>query len=112
MAQIYLIIICVIWILASVRIIREGVRLVIYRLSKFFGFRGPGIVLTLLVLDKSRKIRIGETGIMTTGDMAEIDGIKIPVQGISTLYPTDPVIIDAFVNTGINTTVTAKKRYL
>ncbi len=110
MAQIYLIIVCAIWILASVRIIREDERLAIYRLSRFIGFRGPGIVLTLLVLDRSRKIRIGDTGIMATPEMAEFNGVKIPVQGVSTLYPTDPIVIDAFVNTGVNTTVMAKKK--
>ncbi len=111
MPQIYLIVACAIWVLASVRLIREGERLVIYRLSKFFAIRGPGIVFTLLVLDKCQRIRIGDTGVMTTADKAEINGVKIPVQAVSALYPTDPVIIDAFVNTDVNTKVMAKKRY-
>ncbi len=111
MPQLFLAVVCVIWILASLRIIREGERLVIYRLSKFFGFRGPGIALTLLFMDKTQKIRIGDTGIMSTSDVAEINGVKIPVHPVSTLYPTDPVVIDAFVLTDRDTKVMAKKQY-
>lgn len=111
MPQIFVIVVFALWILASVRIIREDERLVIYRLSRFFGFRGPGLVLTLLFMDKSRKIRIGDTGIMSTSDLAEIKGLKIPIHAASPLYPMDRVDIDRFVNADINTKVMVKKSY-
>ncbi len=111
MPQIYLVAACALWVLASLRFIREDERLVIFRLSRFIGFRGPGIVLTLLFMDKSQKIRIGDTGIMSTPDLAEIRGLKIPVHAASPLYPMDRVDIDNFVNTDIDTKVMVKKSH-
>lgn len=100
MTQIYLLGagIIIIWILASVRIISDRERLAIYRLSKFIGFRGPGIIFTLLGIDRCTKIRIGDTGVMASSDTAEIKGVKIPVQSNDPLYVTDPIIIDKFTN--------------
>lgn len=94
--QIYLICACIIWTLASVRITSDRERLAIYRLSKFIGVRGPGVIFLLLGLDRCTKIRIGDTGVMASSNVAEIGGVKIPVQSNDPLFVTDPIIIDKF----------------
>ncbi len=111
MTQIYLLVACVIWILASVRIVRDHERLAIYRLSKFIGFRGPGIIFVFLGIDRCTKIKIGDTGVMASSDIGEIKGVKIPIQSKDPLYVTDQFIVEEFVNSDVGINAVVKKRY-
>jgi len=96
--RIYLLSIAILYLLASLRIASDRERIAIYRLSKFIGFRGPGIIITLLLIDRCTKIKIGDTGFMITSDIAEIKGVLLPVQTNEKLYVTDAVLIDKFIN--------------
>jgi hypothetical protein len=107
--EIYLLAMAVIFFLASVRVVSDRERMAIFRQSKFIGFRGPGIVITVLMVDRCKKIGIGDTGFMTASDMAEINGVIIPVQTNQSLYATEKITIDGFVDDGGSIKALARK---
>ena len=111
MTRIYLLSIAILYLLASLRIASNRERIAIYRLSKFIGFRGPGIILTFLLIDRCTKIKIGDTGFMTTSDIAEIKGVLLPVQTSEILYVTDAVVIDNFINAEGGIKAIARKQH-
>ena len=112
MTRIYLLSIAIVYLLASLRIASDRERIAIYRLSKFVGFRGPGIIITLLLFDRCTKIKIGDTGFMITSDIAKIKSVLLPVQTNEKLYVTDAVVIDNFINAGGGIKAIARKKYL
>ena len=47
------------FIVASIRIVREDTRLSIYRLGRFIGDKGPGIVLLIPFIDRGERKELG-----------------------------------------------------
>lgn len=45
---------------ASIRIVREDARLSVYRLGRYIGDKGPGIVLLIPIIDKGQLKKLGE----------------------------------------------------
>ena len=46
----------------SIKIARESQRYVVYRLGKFFGLKGPGLIFVIPGIDKCTKINVGDLG--------------------------------------------------
>lgn len=111
MTKIYLLSVAILYLLASIRIASDRERIAIYRMSKFIGFRGPGIIITLLLIDRCTKIRVGDPGFMITPDIAEIKRVLLPVQTIEKLYVTDAVVIDNFINSERGIKAIARKQH-
>jgi len=64
-----------------IRVLRDDERLALVRLGRFQGLKGPGIVVCLPIIDRAVRLRVGDTGEVTTCGMASFGGMNIPVTG-------------------------------
>ena len=77
---IFLWVFLVILVSSSIKIAREGQRFMVYRLGRFFGFKGPGVCFIIPGIDKCTKINVGDRGELLSGDLARIRSADIPVR--------------------------------
>ena len=49
-----------VFLIASIRIVREDTRLSVYRLGRFIGEKGPGLVLLIPIVDRGIQKKLGE----------------------------------------------------
>ena len=84
---IFLVIILIIFAASSIKVVSESQRLVVYRLGRFFGLRGPGLVSIIPGVDKCTKIGIGDQGKLIAQDLATIKRVDVPVRvdGLATM---------------------------
>jgi hypothetical protein len=77
---ILLVIFLIILAASALKAVPESQRLAVFRLGRFFGLRGPGLVSVLPGLDKCTKIGIGDPGELIAQDLARIKGVDVPVR--------------------------------
>jgi hypothetical protein len=64
-----------------IQILRDDERLALFRLGRYQGLKGPGIVVHLPIIDTTVRLRVGDTGSLITCEMAHFGGKTIPVTG-------------------------------
>ena len=64
----------------SIKIASESQRFIVYRLGRFFGLKGPGLLFIIPGVDKCTKISIGDRGELLAQDLGRIKGADIPVK--------------------------------
>ena len=57
---IYLVIMMV-FLTLSIKVVREDHRLIIFRLGRFFGVKGPGLVIRIPVVDRIQDVNLTES---------------------------------------------------
>jgi regulator of protease activity HflC (stomatin/prohibitin superfamily) len=77
---IFLVIFLIIFAASSIKVVSESQRLVVYRLGRFFGLRGPGLVSIIPGVDKCTKIGIGDQGKLIAQDLATMKRVDVPVR--------------------------------
>ena len=84
---IFLVIFLIIFAASSIKVVSESQRLVVYRLGRFFGLRGPGLVSIIPGVDKCTKIGIGDQGKLIAQALATIKRVDVPVRvdGLATM---------------------------
>jgi regulator of protease activity HflC (stomatin/prohibitin superfamily) len=65
---------------SSIKIARESQRFIVYRLGRFFGLKGPGLVFIIPAIDKCTKINVGDRGELLAQDLARIKNADVPVR--------------------------------
>jgi hypothetical protein len=63
----------------SLKVCAENQRIVIFRLKKFLGVKGPGIIISIPFIDSSMKISVGDIGEFLGHGFAKFAGSPIPV---------------------------------
>jgi len=64
---------------SSIKIARENQRFIVYRLGRFFGLKGPGLIFIIPGVDKCTKINVGDRGELLAQNLARINNADIPV---------------------------------
>ncbi len=64
-----------------IHVLRDDERLAIVRLGQYQGLRGPGIVTSLPIIDRSVRLRVGDVGNLVTTDTALFANMNVPVVG-------------------------------
>jgi regulator of protease activity HflC (stomatin/prohibitin superfamily) len=64
----------------SIKIASETQRFIIYRLGRFFGLKGPGLVFIIPGVDKCVRISVGDRGELLAQGLARVKGADIPVR--------------------------------
>jgi regulator of protease activity HflC (stomatin/prohibitin superfamily) len=77
---IFLVIFLIILAASTIKVVSESQRLVVYRLGRFFGLKGPGLISVIPAVDKCTKIGIGDQGELMAQDFARIKGVDVPVR--------------------------------
>jgi regulator of protease activity HflC (stomatin/prohibitin superfamily) len=81
---------------SSIKIVRESQRLVVYRLGRFFGLKGPGLIFIIPGVDKGTKINVGDLGGLLSQDLARIRNADVPVRVVGTVEVGKTVRIQNF----------------
>lgn len=97
MAPIIIIVILVVMFLASaIRILREYERGVIFRLGRVIGFKGPGIIILIPVIDKMEKVSLRLlTMDVPSQDVITRDNVSIKVNAVvyfKVVNPKDAIV--------------------
>ncbi len=77
---IFLWIFLLILVSSSLKIARESQRFIVYRLGRFFGLKGPGVIFMIPGVDKCTKINVGDRGELLAQDLARIRNADVPVR--------------------------------
>lgn len=77
---------------ASIRIIRDYERAVVFRLGRVIGAKGPGLVLLIPLIDRMRKISLRvQTYDVAPQDIVTSDTVSVKVNGVLLFRVSDPV---------------------
>ena len=79
-SSIFLLIFLIILAASTIKVVSESQRLVVYRLGRFLGLKGPGLISVIPGVDKCTKIGIGDQGELMAQDLARIKGVDVPVR--------------------------------
>jgi regulator of protease activity HflC (stomatin/prohibitin superfamily) len=75
----FLVILLIIWAASATKVVSESQRLVVYRLGRFFGLKGPGLIYVIPGVDKCTKIGIGDQGRLISHGLATVKQVDVPV---------------------------------
>ena len=78
--SIFLLIFLIIWAASTLKVVSESQRLIVYRLGRFFGLKGPGLICVIPGVDKCTKIGIGDQGELIAQDLARVKKVDVPVR--------------------------------
>lgn len=81
---------------SSIKIARESQRFVVYRLGRFFGLKGPGLIFIIPIIDKCTKINVGDRGELLSEDSARIRNTNVPVRVMGSVEIGKTVRIQSF----------------
>ncbi len=79
-SSIFLLVFLLILASSSIKIARENQRFIVYRLGRFFGLKGPGLIFISPGVDKSTKVNVGDRGELVGFDLARIRNADVPVR--------------------------------
>ncbi len=86
-----IIIIAVFFLASSVRILNEYERAVIFRLGKFTGVRGPGLIILIPVIEKMQKIDLRVVTMdVPSQDIITKDNVTVKVNGVVYFRVNEP----------------------
>jgi len=74
----YLLILGGVFFFGSIKMVQARRRLAIYRLGRFVGLKGPGVVFRLPVIDQCVKISLGDQGVLVAEDEVRMKEKGIP----------------------------------
>ncbi len=81
---------------SSIKIARESQRFIVYRLGRFFGLKGPGLLFIIPGVDKCTKINVGDRGELLAFDLARIKNADVPVRVEGRVEIGKTVLIQSF----------------
>jgi regulator of protease activity HflC (stomatin/prohibitin superfamily) len=81
---------------SSIKIARESQRFVVYRLGRFSGLKGPGLIFIIPGVDKCTKINVGDRGELLAQDLARIRNADVPVRVVGKVEVGKTVRIQSF----------------
>ena len=87
-----IIIFAAVWFSMSVNVVREDERLVVFRLGRLMGLKGPGLIFIIPVVDRGVRVKIGpQTAASLPMNLTTIDNQALTLQARIVYEVTDPV---------------------
>ena len=96
MSYTFLWVILLVLAVSSIKIARESQRFVVYRLGRFLGLKGPGLIFIIPFIDKCTKINVGDRGELLSQNLARIRNTDVPVMVVSSVEIGKTVRIQSF----------------
>jgi regulator of protease activity HflC (stomatin/prohibitin superfamily) len=81
---------------SSIRIVGENQRFAVYRLGRYLGLKGPGLVWKIPNIDKFVRLAIGDRGELVGTDSGTFQNIQVPVTPEGTIQVGSLVKITRF----------------
>jgi len=87
-----IVVIVVVVVVAAIRIVREYERIVVFRLGHLRGERGPGLVLIIPLIDRTRRVNLQvDTADIPPQDLITKDNVTVRVEAAVFFRVVDPV---------------------
>lgn len=86
----------IVFLLSSLKISREDQRLVVFRLGRFMGIKGPGLIFVIPHTDKVHKLSVGDLGELMAPGQAKFGKTVVPVESNENLSIGSVVRIRGF----------------
>ena len=96
--QIVLVILIIIFLAASLKVASEYQRLALFRLGRYLGLRGPGLILIIPVTDKCFTISIGDQGLLINDGIGKFKEAEVPVEYNEKIYTGSKIKVNGFLN--------------
>ena len=100
LVQVFLTIVVMIVMIKSLKIAAEGERFAIFTLGRFHSYAGPGLVLIIPFTQQVLRLKVGDTGQLTSREFATFGNVNIPVSGTDSIDVGQAVRIDGFNDKG------------
>ncbi len=68
-----------VFIAFSMRVVAEPQRIAVFRLGRYAGLKGPGMVMVIPYMDHGYKVAIGDRGELMEGGMGKFREFQVPV---------------------------------
>ena len=80
----------------AVKIVPDGARLAVSRLGNFDGLRGPGVVFTIPIIEKTVKIKEGDKAVLADSNHFIVKGMSVPARVVDNATVGASIVIHSF----------------
>lgn len=77
---VFIIVFATFFLSSSIKIAREDQRFAVFRLGRFMGIKGPGLIYVIPVTDKVHKLSLGDSGELLASGQARFGKVTVPVE--------------------------------
>jgi hypothetical protein len=112
MVQLVLIILIIMFLAASLKVASEYQRIALFRLGRYLGLKGPGLILIVPVTDKCCMISIGNQGQLINGGIGKFKDTELPVECNDKINIGSKIIVNGFLNQKIQVALDSDQRLM
>jgi regulator of protease activity HflC (stomatin/prohibitin superfamily) len=94
------VLLAIVTLVKSLLIAGESQRFALFRLGRFNGYVGPGLVVILPFLDRAFRLEVGDTGVLISTEFATFSNVQVPVPSVGRLRVGSSVRIASFDESG------------
>ena len=109
-AQIVLAVLIIMFLAASLKVASEYQRLALFRLGRYLGLRGPGLILIIPGTDKCFTIAIGDQGQLINDGIGKFKDVEVPVEYNEKIYTGSRIKVNGFLNQKIQVGLDSDQR--
>jgi hypothetical protein len=96
--QIVVIILIIMFLAASLKVASEYQRLALFRLGRYLGLRGPGLIVIIPGIDKCFTVSIGDQGQLINDGIGKFKDAEVPVEYNEKIYTGSKIKVNGFSN--------------
>lgn len=100
----------VMFLVASLKVVSEYQRIVVFRLGRYFGIKGPGLVVIIPIIDKCFKIAVGDVGQLISDNTGKFKEAEVPVEYNTKICVGSQIKVSGFSNNKIQVTLDDDQR--
>lgn len=80
----------------SMRVVAEQQRIALFRLGRYTGLKGPGLVTVVPYMDRGCKITIGDQGELMAGATGKFRDFQVPVEFLNSIKTGSSIRVVGF----------------
>ncbi|HDQ03275.1 MAG TPA: hypothetical protein ENN23_01680 [Deltaproteobacteria bacterium] len=103
--EIVLVLLFVMFLTAGVKVVSEYQRIAVFRLGRYFGIKGPGLIVIIPIIDKCYKFSIGDYGQLIGDNTGKFKEAEVPVEYNTKIHVGSQIKISGFSNNKIQVTL-------
>lgn len=108
--QMTLLILVIMFLAAGLKIASEYQRLALFRLGRYLGLKGPGLIMIIPAIDKCFAFSIGDQGLLINDGTGKFKGAEVPVECNENICVGSRIKINGFLNQKIQVILDADQR--
>ena len=85
----------------SMRVVGEKQRVALFRLGRYAGLKGPGLVIVVPFMDRECKITIGDQGELTADGKGKFRDVQVPVVSSNSISAGASIRVVGFTKDGL-----------